>query len=58
MLDHELFGRMQWWYNKETIILFVVIIILQFNSNANGLLPDGSGTTMRHNTQKYTYHTT
>jgi hypothetical protein len=34
------------------------IIYLLFNYTANGVLPGGSGTTIRHNTQKYTTHKT
>jgi hypothetical protein len=45
------------------VLLFVIltvatlnILLLLFNSTANGGLPGGSGTTIRHNTQKYTRH--
>jgi hypothetical protein len=37
-------------------LLFIKILLL-FNWTANGFLPGGSDTTMRHNTHKYTYHT-
>jgi hypothetical protein len=37
-----------------TYLLTIIIIILL---NCNWVLPDGSGTTIRHNTQKYTCHT-
>jgi hypothetical protein len=32
-------------------------LLLVFKRTANGFLPGGSGTAIRHNTQKYTYHT-
>jgi hypothetical protein len=31
--------------------------LVLFNFTPNGFAPCGSGTTIRHNTQKYTYHT-
>jgi hypothetical protein len=34
-----------------------LLLLLLFNSITNGVLPDGSCTTIGHNTQKYTYHT-
>jgi hypothetical protein len=40
--------------NNKNIIIIIIIII---NQTENGILPGGSGTTVRHNTQKYTYHT-
>jgi hypothetical protein len=35
----------------------LLLLLVLFNGTANGFLPCGSGTTIRHDTQKYTYHT-
>jgi hypothetical protein len=35
----------------------LLLVLLLFNWTANGVLPGGSGTTIRHNTQQYAYHT-
>jgi hypothetical protein len=36
------------------IVTIIIIFLLLYISTENGFLPNGSGTTIRHNTQKYT----
>jgi glucan phosphoethanolaminetransferase (alkaline phosphatase superfamily) len=49
------------WYAVLLLLLLlvvVVVVVVVFNWNANGFLPGGSGTTIRHITQSYTYNKT
>jgi hypothetical protein len=41
----------------QTYLTYQSVSLLLFNWTANGVLSGGSDTTIRHNTQKYTYHT-
>jgi hypothetical protein len=43
-------------YGHKLLLLLLLLLLSLINWTANGLLPGGSGD-IRHNTQKYTYHT-
>jgi hypothetical protein len=41
----------------EHVLLFIYLFIYLFSLTANGFVPGGSGTTIRHNTQSNTHRT-
>jgi hypothetical protein len=50
-------SRTRPWSLVFLVVVVVVVVVVVFNSTANGVLAGVSGTTIRNNTQKYTYHT-